>query len=145
MSNRPLFYKLVNKKPVPVYDIIEMLNEGGSNLNFRVALAKYHNYTVSTVFLGINHNFRPSGPPILFETMIFKDGAPMSTARCSTWNEAVKQHKDILYKLAVEVDINFTDLLDDLKETYYANASKDKSKYSNATDFINDIISPLYN
>ena len=29
---------------------------------------------VSTVFLGIDHNFAFSGPPVLFETMIFAPG-----------------------------------------------------------------------
>ena len=29
------------------------------------------NVRVSTVFLGIDHNFLDDGPPILFETMVF--------------------------------------------------------------------------
>jgi hypothetical protein len=28
---------------------------------------------VSTVFLGVDHNFRRDGPPVLWETMIFRD------------------------------------------------------------------------
>jgi len=28
-------------------------------------------YEVSTVFLGINHNFNPTGPAIVWETMVF--------------------------------------------------------------------------
>ena len=34
--------------------------------------------TVSTVFLGINHNFLENGPPILFETMLFMDCTPFT-------------------------------------------------------------------
>jgi hypothetical protein len=48
---------------------------------------------VSTVFLGCNYQFRP-GPPILFETMVFSDGAgDVEMERCSTWLEAEAQHK----------------------------------------------------
>lgn len=28
---------------------------------------------ISTVFLGLNHNFTGSGPPVLWETMVFQD------------------------------------------------------------------------
>lgn len=59
-------------------------------------------YWVSTVFLGIDHNFsRLMGadePPLLFETMVFHDSAPNSEIemeRCSTWEEAVAQHERI--------------------------------------------------
>ena len=34
-------------------------------------------YTVSTIFLGIDHNFGNEGPPLIFETMVFHpDGTP---------------------------------------------------------------------
>ena len=33
-----------------------------------------HGYRVSTVLLGLDHSFRPGGPPIIFETMVFMDG-----------------------------------------------------------------------
>lgn len=29
-------------------------------------------YWVSTVFLGLNHSWTPGGPPLIFETMVFK-------------------------------------------------------------------------
>lgn len=53
---------------------------------------------ISTVFMGIDHNFTGSGRPILFETMVF--GLPDTEVgyeyqrRCSTWDEAVQQHKE---------------------------------------------------
>lgn len=54
---------------------------------------------VSTVFLGVNHNFG-DGPPILFETMVFIDGGDDdSQARCSTWDEAVAQHAEVLERV----------------------------------------------
>ncbi len=48
---------------------------------------------ISTVFLGLDHNFRDVGPPLLFETMIFRDGESSGEQwRCSTWLEAEAQH-----------------------------------------------------
>lgn len=38
---------------------------------------------VSTVFLGLDHNFERSGPPILWETMTFGSGQPQEQRRCS--------------------------------------------------------------
>lgn len=50
---------------------------------------------VSTVFLGLDHQFG-IGPPILFETMIFTDGEPENfQRRCSTWLEAEAQHREV--------------------------------------------------
>ena len=46
---------------------------------------------VSTVFLGINHNFL-DGPPLLFETMIFHGKHDGYTARCTNWFEAHHEH-----------------------------------------------------
>jgi hypothetical protein len=53
---------------------------------------------VSTVFLGLDHNFFDSGIPILFETMAFnrgKKGLDMSGThqwRYATWKEARRGH-----------------------------------------------------
>jgi hypothetical protein len=46
---------------------------------------------VSTVFLGINHQFR-LGRPLLFETMIFGGPRDGSQWRYMTWKEAVAGH-----------------------------------------------------
>lgn len=47
---------------------------------------------VSTVFLGINHNFG-EGEPLLFETMIFGGKHDQYQERYSTWEEAEKGHQ----------------------------------------------------
>ena len=55
---------------------------------------------VSTVFLGLDHNFSESGPPLLFETMVFTDGdGGTDERRCSTWIEAEAQHKRVVAEL----------------------------------------------
>lgn len=47
---------------------------------------------VSTVFLGMDHNFSCKGPPLVFETMIFGGPNDLYQRRCSTYDEAEKQH-----------------------------------------------------
>jgi hypothetical protein len=73
-----------------------------------VAFTKTDLIEVSTVFLGLNHNFNFDGSaPLLFETMAFhKREEPKKlinnleiewdgeeTMRCSTWEEAELQHR----------------------------------------------------
>lgn len=47
---------------------------------------------VSTVFLGIDHNFFGDGPPLVFETMVFGGKHDQAQERYSTWNEAEAGH-----------------------------------------------------
>jgi hypothetical protein len=64
---------------------------------------------VSTVFLGLDHNYGAYGPPILFETMVF--GEPhdaellgkirtirddLDMCRYSTWDEAEAGHRELV-------------------------------------------------
>lgn len=62
----------------------------------RVGRAEIGDVTVSTVFLGLDHQHTSDGPPLLFETMIF--GGPLDEycARCSTWDEAEDMHAHAL-------------------------------------------------
>lgn len=48
---------------------------------------------ISTVFLGIDHNWGFSKKPILFETMIFGGKNNDYQERYGTWEEAEKGHK----------------------------------------------------
>lgn len=60
-----------------------------------VAKSEVGPYRVSTVFLGLNHEFG-GGPPLLFETIVF--GPPNDDdvwcERCSTWEQAEAMHRD---------------------------------------------------
>jgi len=50
---------------------------------------------ISTVFLGLDHNYHDIGEPILFETMCFVDGESADTlmfARYCTWEDAEAGH-----------------------------------------------------
>ena len=56
---------------------------------------------VSTVFLGIDHNFTEQGNPVLFETMVFANPDDYINSYCerySTWDEAEAGHKRIVEK-----------------------------------------------
>lgn len=61
--------------------------------------------TVSTVFLGIDHNFSNDGAPILFETMIFDGPYDQEQWRYHTWNEAQKHHNLICKLIAAGKDL----------------------------------------
>jgi hypothetical protein len=47
---------------------------------------------VSTVFLGLDHNFYDDGPPILFETMIFGGPRDQSGWQYATQADALEGH-----------------------------------------------------
>ena len=67
---------------------------GGKDVR-RVARTQLEDGTsVSTVFLGLDHNFGMYGPPILFETMIFgNDNLGEYQQRHATWDEAAAGHE----------------------------------------------------
>ena len=51
---------------------------------------------VSTVFLGLDHQFQPEGPPLIFETMVFGGTHDQWQERYSTWKEAEDGHARIV-------------------------------------------------
>lgn len=87
-------YILIGQTPVPEDDLLtwgRWLEE-----NDRVVFQEQVGATmVSTVFLGLDHNFSDDGPPLLFETMLFTDSESEDyQRRCSTWLEAEAQHHE---------------------------------------------------
>lgn len=55
---------------------------------------------VSTVFLGINHNFTGKGAPILWETMVFGGEFDQYQDRCSgSRRDAQKMHEQVVKML----------------------------------------------
>lgn len=57
-----------------------------------------NNVLVSTVFLGLDHNFGGS-LPMLFETVVFGGPHNMEMRRYSTWVEAEKGHEATVNRL----------------------------------------------
>ncbi len=114
-------YILVDHEPVLCEDLITWATWFEGNLSERrVRLTRVGPYYVSTVFLGLDHNFRPQGPPILFETMVWIYGEREITIggktfkhnqdflniqeRCSTWEQALAQHEDVIRQVKAESD-----------------------------------------
>lgn len=74
----------------------------------RIGLTTVDRWQVSTVFLGLDHNYSADGPPILFETMIFdldndgvwRNGEDRYMRRYHTKYEAALGHERIVLLVA---------------------------------------------
>lgn len=92
-------YILDGRIPVPCDDLMAWADWNFSPENNerhrRVAQTTAEGITVSTVFLGTDHNFSGIGPPILFETMVFWPDGPLDEEceRYETWDEAEEGHR----------------------------------------------------
>lgn len=56
------------------------------------------NIWISTVFLGLDHNFGDPGPPILFESMSFQGDRELDCFRYATYKEAIEGHNELCRK-----------------------------------------------
>lgn len=54
---------------------------------------------ISTVWLGVDHQWDLSGPPLIFETMAFIDGQDAGLWRYSTETEAREGHARVVARL----------------------------------------------
>lgn len=121
-----LQYILRDKTPVAVEDTLLWAKWFGQSYETEervVAKTVIHDYEISTVFLGLDHNFLLKGPPIVFETMVFRlfgeirkyeitmpDGTTRVfehdresvedidgyTRRYATWEEAEQGHEEVV-------------------------------------------------
>ena len=93
-------YILVGQTPIPCDDPLEWGKAFGT-AERRVCLTRVGPYEVSTVFLGLDHQWG-EGPPLLFETMVFRgdNGEAYDYERCSTWLEAEAQHEAVIARIA---------------------------------------------
>jgi hypothetical protein len=101
----PLFYKEVNDVPQPVDNINQYLEDTGSR---RVAFTNITStISVSTVFLGINHNF-DDGTPILYESLVQDTHEPMDNeimVRYETRQQAIDGHDKLCEKMKMQVRV----------------------------------------
>jgi len=101
-AERPRYYTLDGeKRPVPAPGLGEWADwfaEHGEES--RVGRDECGGATVSTVFLGIDHN-HGQGPPLLFETMVFVNGHGGYMERYHTYDDALIGHMRTV-KLAKE-------------------------------------------
>ncbi len=73
-----------------------------ANEKRQLAKTPVHEATVSTVFLGLDHNFGTNGPPLLWETMIFGGPHDGYQDRYSTRDEALTGHAKAVELASVE-------------------------------------------
>jgi hypothetical protein len=57
---------------------------------------------VSTVFLGLDHGHDSRKPPVLFETMVFRDGHGCDGDRYTTWADAKAGHDKTVAEVRAE-------------------------------------------
>lgn len=84
-------YILRDHKPIPCADL-KIWAQWFESADRIVRKTSIGTAKVSTVFLGIDHNFGEKGKPLLFETMIFGGPHDQYQDRCSTWDEAEAMH-----------------------------------------------------
>jgi hypothetical protein len=83
-------YILKGKTPVIAIDLMTWAR-WFETADTRVAKDTINKVDISTVFLGLDHRFG-EGDPLLFETMIFRDGEGDECWRYSTWEQAETGH-----------------------------------------------------
>jgi hypothetical protein len=96
---RRLYYVLDGHVPRPVENGLDWAQffERGDRIVQQETLSS--GLWLSTVFLGIDHRVPFDGPPLLFESMVFDpDGVSIDMERCSTWEEAEEQHRELAEK-----------------------------------------------
>lgn len=64
-----------------------------------VAKTQVGDSEISTVFLGLDHQFIVGGPPLIFETMVFGGLLDGEEERYSTWEQAEAGHKDVVERV----------------------------------------------
>lgn len=71
----------------------------------RVALTEFPGGTVSTVFLGTDHDYTGLGPPVLWETMVFRDGQDAGDEqwRYTSRAEAEAGHAAVIARVLAEL------------------------------------------
>lgn len=102
---RLLHYVLNGREPVPVETPEEWAVAFGRIEDRRVGYADLgKGVSVSTVFLGLDHNFLGEGPPLLFETMVFGGEHDGDCYREPTWENAEATHERVVAELKGKTD-----------------------------------------
>lgn len=99
----PEYYMLIDEKIVPCDDYKKWRLWYRKFSNRKIALHETKRFVISTIFLGTDHNTNPANPvPILFETMVFKQGDESGEAvycqRYISLDDAKKGHENVRKK-----------------------------------------------
>jgi hypothetical protein len=114
--DRPLHYMLNPDHSLRPAELLEWARWHEHSYEERsVGLTIVGPYRVSTMFLGLDHQFG-DGPPMIFETCVFDSSASIEDSfcpgrfiehsevqdRCSTWDQAVEMHAQVVARLEAE-------------------------------------------
>jgi hypothetical protein len=66
---------------------------------------------ISTVFLGLDHNFFLSGEPLVFETMIFGGALDQYQDRYSTLDQSIKGHRRAIWLVIKTLPLSLIEYL----------------------------------
>lgn len=84
-----LHYYDIDGNPIEMLEWAELFEDDSYK---RVALDEIGDVQVSTVWLGLDHNWA-DGPPIIFETMVFGGDMDQCMQRYSTKEAALQGHQ----------------------------------------------------
>lgn len=98
-----MHYKLEGKEVIEVDDLMEWATWLES-ADRGVAEDRIGEVRISTVFLGLDHNYG-SGPPLLFETMVFGGKLDGEMYRYTIWQEAEIGHEAMKRRVEESVKV----------------------------------------
>lgn len=100
MRTRHEHYILDGKEAKPV-DLMTWARWLEVNRDTRiVAKTELDGAKVSTVFIGLDHNFSSTGPAHIFETMVFGGPHDGEMNRYPTWSDAEKGHAEMVARIS---------------------------------------------
>lgn len=104
----PPLYRLADDGETPIqidHTIDDDMRAWSESIGRRVAQTYVGRRYVSTVFLGADHQYDPSGPPLLWESMTFgPDGTSIDCERYSSLADARAGHAAMVAKWSEEAD-----------------------------------------
>jgi hypothetical protein len=101
-----MFKYILNEKgePIPCDDLHKWCMFTEQTKARIVAKTKIGNSEISTVFLGLDHNFGGGVSPILWETMVFGGAMDEEQTRCSgTRKDAETMHEQMCQRVKGEI------------------------------------------
>lgn len=84
---------------------------------YRIGLDTVGSYTVSTVWLGLDHQFMEGGPPLIFETMVFTNTA-WNADRSEEDHESLLDLDCVRYSTEHEARVGHADMCTLIRATY---------------------------
>jgi hypothetical protein len=94
-------YVLKDRRPIPEPDFARWA-QWFYKADRQVGLTRIGPILISTVFLGLDHNFG-HGSPLLFETLVFRGGDGAESRRYASWQDAQAGHAAMAQAVRAEI------------------------------------------